>query len=96
MKIPVTRFTNTFETESSYLFLGGKYYGVPELGLKNKNSSFNEEKLWEVYKLFNVSNPPQDETGQLLNVGVLWDEILRNKVDLGYLCKNDRYRKIGK
>ena len=90
MKIPVTRFTNTFETESSYLFLGGKYYGVTELGLKNKNSSFNEEKLWEVYKLFNVSNPPQDETGQLLNVGVLWDEILRNKVDLGYLCKNDR------
>ena len=87
MKIPVTRFTNTFETESSYLFLGGKYYGVPELGLKNKNSSFNEEKLWEVYKLFNMSNPPQDEAGQLHKI---WDQILKHKLDLGYLCKNDR------
>ena len=89
LKIPVTRFTNTFETPGSYLFLGGKYYAVDDLALRNKNAPFDEEKLMDLYKLFDVKNPPRDENGKLLHITSLLWEIL-GKVDLKHLCKNDR------
>ena len=89
LAIPVTRFTNDFESQGSYLFLGGKYYAVDDLALRNENAAFDEEKLMELYKLFDVKNPPRDENGKLLHIKSLQDEIL-GKVDLKNLCKNDR------
>ena len=89
MKIPVTRFTNTFESEGSYLSIDGKYWDVDDLALRNKKSSFNEEKLMELYRLFNVKNPPRDNNGKLLHIYALYDEILGH-VDLKHLCENDR------
>ena len=56
---------------------------------KNMLHPFNEEKLMELYELFNVKNPPRDENGKLRHI---WD--LRNDIsgaaDLNKLCHDDR------
>ena len=97
MNIPVTRFTHLHDTNSSYFYLGGKYYGVEELGAgpgKSLHSILNEEKLLEVYKLFNVKNVPRDDkTGRLLNPLALSADIIKSKLDLEIVCKKDRYFK---
>ena len=36
LKIPVTRFTHLFETDSSYFVLRDRYYSVNDLGAKGR------------------------------------------------------------
>ena len=101
-KIPTTRFTNTWETNSSYLFVGGKYYNArKDIGMyahtdpKDMAHPFNEEKLMELYNLFNVKNPPKDENGRLRHFYDLKNEIA-TAADVNDLCINDRYPNIEK
>jgi len=95
-KIPTTRFTNTWETDSSYLFVRGKHYNArKDLGMiassdpENMTHPFNAEKLMELYELFNVKNPPRDENGELRHILDLKNEIGR-AADLNKLCQDDR------
>ena len=91
LKIPVTRLTHLFETDSSYFVLGDKYYSVNDLGAKDTGAPPNEEKLLEVYQMFDIETPPRNEsTGTLLNPFGICLEILDTKVDLKEICRNDR------
>ena len=84
-----------WETDSSYLFVGGKYYAKKDLGMsattdpKNVTHPFNEEKLMDLYDLFNVKNPPRDENGKLRHIWDLKREIT-HAADLNKLCLDDR------
>ena len=91
LKIPVTRFTHLYETDSSYFVLGNNYYSVNDLGAKDTEAAPREDKLLEVYKMFDIKTPPRNEsTGALLNPFGICLDILDAKVDLEEICRNDR------
>ena len=87
----MTRFTHLYETDCSYFVLGNKYYSVGDLGAKDTDAPPNEEKLLEVYQMFDIKTPPRNEsTGALLNPFGICLEILDTKLDLQEICRNDR------
>ena len=88
----MTRFTHDYNTKESYLYVGGKYYRAEDLGLVddvNKTKAFNEEKLMELYKLFDVKNPPKTPNGKLEHIWTLLDDIDQD-VTVEDMCLNDR------
>ena len=90
--IPVTRFTHDYNTKESYLYVGGKYYSAEELGLVDDDSetkSFDEQKLMELYKLFDVKDPPKTKNGKLEHIWTLLNDIDQD-VTMEDMCLNDR------
>ena len=89
MGVPVTRFTHTHHSDSSYVWVGGRYFSAVELGLK-PGSTPNEKTVLELYRYFNVTKPPRDKAGKLRGIAdLLYNEIPAG-LDLEKICHKDR------
>ena len=78
------------------MWLNGKYYNADDVGLCSKEENGcskrvkDEEAVLEIYKLFNVTNPPRDAQGKLEKPDKMIDTVLYNTPhDLKQLCMND-------
>ena len=78
-----------FNKKTRYIWLNKKYYTAAELGLK-PNVTPNAYKMMELFKLYNVRQPPTDESGRLENLQDVWNRITKD-VNLRLGCKEDRY-----
>ena len=74
------------------MYVNGKYYGVDEHALRNESMPFDEGKLMELYKIFNVEKPPRGKNGKLLHIFHLLNEINKEDTSADDMCENDRYR----
>jgi len=77
-----------FNKKTRYIWLNKKYYTAAELGLK-PNVTPNAYKMMELFKLYNVRQPPTDESGRLENLQDVWNRITKD-VNLRLGCKEDR------
>ena len=71
------------------MLVNGKYYWRDELGLDDEKKPFNEWKLMQLYRTFNVQKPPRDRNGNLLHIFRLLNDI-NNDITAEEMCKNDR------
>ena len=78
------------------MWLNGKYYNADDVGLCSKEENGcskgvkDEKAVLEIYKLFNVTNPPRDAQGKLEKPDKMIDTVLyETPHDLKQLCMND-------
>ena len=89
LKIQRTPFTNMHESNTSYVWIENKYYKSSDIGFPNGKPK-REDLMLEIYKKFEISQPPRDSSGHLEDFVELFENLTKG-LDLREVCKNDRY-----